>query len=80
MRGPERAETGILRSMPRTAPRTPKELALRAITELPDDATTAQILDRLVLRMKVERGRAELAAGKGIPHAEARRRLAKWLA
>ena len=52
---------------------------MHAIAELPDDATTDDILDRLLLRLKVERGRAEIAAGNGISHADARRRLAKWL-
>jgi hypothetical protein len=58
---------------------TTKESVLKAIGELPDDATLEEILDAVVLRLKVQRGRRQLAAGKGIAHEQVRERLAKWL-
>ncbi|MHC4473531.1 MAG: hypothetical protein ACYS99_21520 [Planctomycetota bacterium] len=56
-----------------------KELVLRAIRELPDDASLEEILDTILLRMKVQRGREQILGGEGITHAEVRERLARWL-
>ncbi len=58
---------------------TTKEAVLRTIQQLPDDATLDEILDGILLRLKVERGRAQLAAGQGIPHEQVKERLARWL-
>ena len=52
-----------------------KEKALDAIEQLPADATVEDAIERLVLLAKIERGLAELDAGKGIDHSEAKRRL-----
>ena len=52
-----------------------KQKALEAIEKLPADATLEDAIERLVLLAKIERGLAELDAGKGIDHTEAKRRL-----
>ncbi|MBI2917715.1 MAG: hypothetical protein HYY01_06940 [Chloroflexi bacterium] len=52
-----------------------KQQVLKAIEELPADATLEDAIERLVLLAKIERGLAELDAGQGIDHAEAKRRL-----
>jgi predicted transcriptional regulator len=52
-----------------------KQKVLEAIEKLPADATLEDAIERLVLLAKIERGAAELDAGKGIDHAEAKRRL-----
>ena len=52
-----------------------KQKALQAIEKLPADATLEDAIERLVLLAKIERGLAELDAGKGIDHTEAKRRL-----
>ena len=54
---------------------TAKQKVLEAIEKLPADATLEDAIERLVLLAKIERGLAELDAGQGIDHAEARRRL-----
>jgi hypothetical protein len=54
---------------------TAKEKVLEAIEKLPADATLEDAIERLVFLAKVERGLAELDAGKGVDHAEAKRRL-----
>jgi len=54
---------------------TAKERAFEAIEELPADATLEDAIERLVLLAKIERGLAELDAGKGVDHTEAKRRL-----
>lgn len=54
---------------------TAKQKALEAIEKLPADATLEDAIERIVLLAKIERGLAEVDAGKGVDHAEARRRL-----
>jgi hypothetical protein len=54
---------------------TAKQKVLEAIEKLPADATLEDAIERLVLLAKTERGLAELDAGQGIDHAEAKRRL-----
>jgi predicted transcriptional regulator len=52
-----------------------KQKALEAIEKLPADATLEDAIERLVLLAKIERGLAELDAGKGVDHTEVKRRL-----
>lgn len=54
---------------------TAKQKVLEAIEGLPADATLEDAIERLVLLAKIERGLAELDAGQGINHSEAKRRL-----
>ena len=58
---------------------TTKEAVLRTISELPDDASLEEILDAILLRLKVERGRQQIAEGRSLSHGEVRERLARWL-
>lgn len=55
--------------------RTAKQRVLETIEELPANATLEDAIERLVLSAKTERGLAELDAGLGIDHAEAKRQL-----
>jgi predicted transcriptional regulator len=57
------------------SPSSPKQKILEAIEKLPADATLEDAIERLVLLAKTERGLAELDAGEGVDHAEAKRRL-----
>ena len=54
---------------------TAKQRVLEAIEKLPANATLEDAIERLVLLAKTERGLAELDAGLGIDHAEAKRQL-----
>ena len=56
---------------------TAKQKILEAIEKLPADATLEDAIERLVFLAKVERGLAELDAGKGVDHTEAKRRLVR---
>ena len=58
---------------------TTKELIIKAIQELPDDATLDDAMERLYLLSKVERGIAQADAGLKVTQAEARQRMARWL-
>ncbi|HLH22914.1 MAG TPA: hypothetical protein VK066_10345 [Chloroflexota bacterium] len=57
-----------------------KEQMLKAIADLPADATVEDAMERLYLLEKVERGIAQADAGQAVSQEEARRRMARWLA
>ena len=54
---------------------TTKDRILEALENLPPDATFDDAIERLVFLAKIEAGLAELDAGKGVSHDEAKRRL-----
>ena len=54
---------------------TPKQRVLEVIERLPADATVEDAIERLVLLAKIEQGLAQLDAGQGVEHSEAKRRL-----
>jgi predicted transcriptional regulator len=49
---------------------TAKQLALRAMEELPEDATLEDAMERLYLLEKIEQGRADVRAGRVVSHDE----------
>lgn len=55
--------------------RMTRDRILEALQDLPVDATVDDAIERLVFLAKVDAGLAELDEGKGIPHAEVKRRL-----
>ena len=54
---------------------TVRDRIMRAVEDLPPDATFEEAIERLVFLAKIDAGLAELDAGKGVPHDEAKRRL-----
>ena len=56
-----------------------KEQVMDMIRELPEDVTLDDIMAELYFRAKVDAGLRELDEGKGIPHKDVEKRLAKWL-
>jgi hypothetical protein len=56
-----------------------KQQILKAIEELPDDASVEDAIDRLYLRYKIERGLRQADCGELISQEEARQRMARWL-
>jgi predicted transcriptional regulator len=57
-----------------------KEQMLKAIQDLPPDATVEDAMERLYLLAKIERGIAQADGGQKVSQDEARRRMARWLA
>jgi predicted transcriptional regulator len=53
-----------------TTDATPKQLALRAVEALPEDATFEDAMERLYFLEKIARGRADARAGRTVPHEE----------
>ena len=55
--------------------RSAKQKVLAVTEKLPPDATVEDAIEHLVVLAKTQRGLAELDAGRGSDHAEAKRRL-----
>jgi hypothetical protein len=52
---------------------------LKAIEDLPKDASVEDAIDRLYLPYKIERGFLQADRGELISQEEARQRMARWL-
>lgn len=52
-----------------------KQDALRAIEQLPPDASLEEVMERLYFMHKVARGLRQIDAGQVVSHHEAKRRL-----
>lgn len=55
-----------------------RERVLRAVQEMPSDATYEEVMERVYMIQKIERGRQQIAGGQGISHDEARRQMKRW--
>jgi predicted transcriptional regulator len=58
---------------------TTKEVAIRSIQELPEEATWKDIQERINFVAGVRKGLRELDEGKGIPHERIREEFSEWL-
>ena len=56
-----------------------KQEILKALDELPDDASIEDAMERLYLLYKIERGLKQVESGKTISQAEAKARMQQWL-
>jgi predicted transcriptional regulator len=57
---------------------TVKHKVLKAIEELPHDATFEDVLERLYFLYKIDKGLQQVAAGETISHEEAMKRIKTW--
>lgn len=57
---------------------TIRDRVLRAVEEMPGDVTFDEVMERIYLLQKIERGRQQIAAGQGIPHEQAKRQMKRW--
>ena len=55
-----------------------RDRVLRAVQEMPTDTTYEDVLERVYMIQKIERGRQQIADGQGIPHAQAKRQIKRW--
>jgi len=58
---------------------TTKEIAIRSIKELPENATWEDIQERINFIAGVRKGLRELDEGKGIDHERVREEFKQWL-
>jgi predicted transcriptional regulator len=59
---------------------TPKEIALKTIQPLPDNASWEDVQERINFVAGLRKGLSELDAGQGIAHEEIKAELGEWLA
>ena len=62
-------------TMPET---TVRDRVLRAVGEMPSDITFEDVMERVYMLQKIERGRQQIAAGEGIPHEDAKHKMKRW--
>jgi predicted transcriptional regulator len=55
-----------------------KQAMVDAITQLPDDATVEDAMDRLFILEGLEQGIAQVESGRFVTNEEAKRRMATW--
>lgn len=55
-----------------------KKEVLDLIRRLPDDVTTADIMEELYFKEQVDKGLRDVAEGKVLSHEELKKRMAKW--
>ncbi|MBN2317092.1 MAG: hypothetical protein JXM79_24405 [Sedimentisphaerales bacterium] len=58
---------------------TTKEIALKTINELPEDASWEDIQERINFIVAIRKGLNELDEGKGVPHEKVKEEFAEWL-
>jgi len=58
---------------------TIKEKMLHAVSELPDDASVEDAMEKLLVLAKIERGLAQADRGETLSHQEVKERMQKWL-
>ena len=56
-----------------------KSTILESISKLPDEVTIDEIVERLIVIEKIEKGRTEVQAGKVNTEEQAKAKLHKWL-
>jgi len=56
-----------------------KDAVIEMIQRLPADVSVPDIMAELYFRLKVDEGLRQLDEGEGLPHEEAKKRVASWL-
>jgi predicted transcriptional regulator len=56
-----------------------KEKVIKAVRDLPDDASLEDVMERLLFLAKIEKGLQQADAGRTIPHHKIKKKMAKWL-
>jgi hypothetical protein len=56
-----------------------KQAILQVLDELPEEVDVDELLDRIILLEKIDEAEKCLAAGEGLNHEEAKRRMESWL-
>jgi predicted transcriptional regulator len=58
---------------------TSKDMAIKTIQDLPDSATWEEIEERVRFLAAIDKGLADIKAGRVVPHEEVKESLSKWL-
>jgi len=55
-----------------------KQIVIDALERMPESLTLQEISEEIAILAAIRKGQAEIAAGRGITHEEAKRRAATW--
>jgi len=58
---------------------TTKEKLIKAVEDLPDDASLEDVMERLLFLAKVEKGLEQADKGQTISHKDVKEKMSKWL-
>jgi predicted transcriptional regulator len=58
---------------------TAKEKVLKAVRDLPDDASIEDAMERLLFLAKIEKGLLQADSGRTLSHVQVKEKMAKWL-
>jgi predicted transcriptional regulator len=56
-----------------------KEIVIESISKLPDEFSIEEIIERLIIIEKIEKGQQQIKEGKVNTEEEAKAKLGKWL-
>lgn len=56
-----------------------KRMLLKCLKTLPEEFSIDELMERLIVIQKIDRGLKEMEDGKGLSTEEARKRMARWL-
>jgi len=56
-----------------------KSQIIETVSEMPDEFSIDEIVERLIILEKIEKGRQDVAQGNVYAEAEAKEKLKKWL-
>ncbi len=56
-----------------------KAAVIESISELPDEVSIDEIIERLIIVEKIDKGRQQVKAGKVNTEEQAKAKLSKWL-
>ncbi len=56
-----------------------KEKVVRAIQDLPEDASVEDAMERLLFLAKIEKGLQQADSGQTISHLQVKEKMSKWL-
>ena len=59
-------------------PRLTRKSVIKSVKDLPEDFTVDELMDRILLLAKIERGVADAKAGRSITIDQLEKRMAKW--
>ena len=58
---------------------TTKEKLIKVVQDLPDDASIEEVMERLLLVAKVEKGLQQADNGQTVSHEDIKEKMSKWL-
>ncbi len=56
-----------------------KQQVIQMIQALPEEVTMDDVMAKLYFKIQVDEGLKELDEGRGVPHEEVEKRMARWL-